>query len=76
MLPGGDGISLIASAKANGTKALLVTGHPGPMQIMTARGDPYLAKPFTPTALVAAINQLWDGSLKWTPSGGPLGPVS
>ena len=60
MLPGGDGIDLVALAKTKGIEALLITGHPAPMQAMTSSGDPYLAKPFTPDALVAAVNRLCD----------------
>jgi two-component system phosphate regulon response regulator OmpR len=59
MLPGGNGADLAAMAEGNGTKHLLVTGHPDQMEAFERKGQRYLPKPFTPSTLLDHVEQCW-----------------
>jgi DNA-binding response OmpR family regulator len=58
ILPDGAGTELVAEARDKGAKTLLITGHPGQMNLMDMRKQPYLAKPFKTEELLAMVARL------------------
>jgi two-component system OmpR family response regulator len=57
-LPDGSGADLARFVQERGMKSLVITGDANQMQRLELRGQPYLAKPFRTTDLLARVERL------------------
>jgi two-component system, OmpR family, response regulator len=62
LLPGGGhGTELAAIARSKGMKCLLVTGHPGQLQMLVGQEHPYIAKPFPASEFIERVKRICEG---------------
>ena len=58
MLPDGRGTDLLKAARAQGTRCLMMTGHPDEIARLGELAVPFLAKPFSTRWLLAELRQM------------------
>jgi DNA-binding NtrC family response regulator len=57
-LPGGLDADLLPEADARGAPVILMSGDPGRMATLAARGRPFILKPFTLTGLLDTVEKI------------------